>query len=86
MRDAVAGVRAENFRTVGPLRTLRQKTLSHLYIVFRVSPGDRSVNALEIEYRFLAPVSALPKTPLKRPQQGSLDPSPELPLIQATIE
>ncbi len=38
------------------------------------------MNALEIEYRFLAPVSALPKTPLKRPQQGSRDPSPELPL------
>ncbi len=38
------------------------------------------MNALEIDYRFLAPVSALPKIPLKRPQQGSRDPSPELPL------
>ena len=43
------------------------------------------MNALEIDYRFLAPVSALPKTPLKRPQQGSLDPSPEPPLTNACV-
>ncbi len=43
------------------------------------------MNALEIDYRFLAPVSALPKTPLKRPQQGSRDPSPELPLTDFCV-